>query len=384
MRIQNGLVFEEDRKFRQRDVWIRNGRFCTEAEYAAGRPAAPEEEETIDAEGMYVIPGLVDVHLHGAAGADFSDGDPEGWNTVLAFERANGVTSCCPAVMSLPAERIQEICALAGKWESVPQKQARMLGLHLEGPFLSPQKKGAQNEAYLRKPDREFLSRCISRSANRIRLVTIAPELEGAAELIEAFRGRLVFSLGHTQADYRTAKRALEAGADHITHLFNAMMPFAHRSPDPAGAAMDTPGCMAELICDGVHVHESMVRAAFALFPGRIVLVSDSMRAAGLSDGVYELGGQQVSVHGKKAVLSDGTLAGSVSSLMECLRKAVSFGIPKEAAVAAATADPAKSIGMYDQIGSVSPGKYADLLLLDRDFRLVRVITGGRTDQDEG
>ena len=159
-----------------------------------------------------------------------------------------------------------------------------------------------------------------------------------------------------------------------MTHLFNAMLPLGHRAPGLIGAAAEEENCMAELICDGIHVHESMVRAAFKLFPGRIVLISDSMRAAGMEDGTYDLGGQQVTVNGKLATLSDGTIAGSATNLYDCMRTAVSFGIPVEEAIAAATINPARSIGIYDRVGSLSPGKRADVILADRNLKLVKVI----------
>lgn len=198
--------------------------------------------------------------------------------------------------------------------------------------------------------------------------------MPGAFELIEALKDETAISLGHTSADYDTARRALDAGARHITHLFNAMAPFSHREPGLIGAAAEDQNCMAELICDGIHVHASAVRAAFAMFPGRIVLISDSMRAAGMGDGEYTLGGQRVRVKGKLATLSDGTIAGSVTNLYDCMRTAVSFGIPLEQAVAAATINPAKSIGIDNEAGAIAAGKQADVLLVDRDLRLVRVI----------
>ncbi len=380
MRIQNALVFDEDCRFRSHEVFIQNGKICSRAEYM--EKPDKDDDETIDAKGLYLIPGLIDIHSHGACGADVSDGDWNGLKELLAYEKAAGITTYCPTLMSLPKERLLELCASFGQWaeqwEQPNGEQAlrysRIAGLHMEGPFLMSSKRGAQKKEYLCLPDAAFLEECIRLSKKRLRMVTLAPELEGALELIERFRGKIRFSLGHTEADYDTAKQAMEAGAKHVAHLLNAMPPFAHRSPGPVGAAWDTPDCTVELICDGVHVHESMVRAVFALFQDRVVLISDSMRAAGLRDGTYTLGGQEVVVCGRQARNPDHTLAGSVCNLMECMQKAVAFGVPKEAAIAAATANPAKSIGIYDRVGSVTAGKYADLLLTDEALRLVRVL----------
>lgn len=371
MIIQNGIVFDEDRVFRKHDIYIKDGILCGEPE-TAGKPG----EEVIDADGLYVIPGLVDIHSHGAVGEDFSDGNMDGLRKILEYEKASGITSYCPTSMTLPKEHLLSVFAMADQAADLLQQKnyARMLGMNMEGPFLDPGKKGAHAEEHILLPEVDFFRKCNQNSGNRIRLVTLAPNREGAMEFIRELHGEVVISVGHTAADYTTAKMAMEAGAKHVTHLFNAMPPFAHREPGVVGAAADTPGCMVELICDGIHVHESMVRAAFSLFPERVVLISDSMRAAGLNDGSYTLGGQQVTVHGRRAELADGTIAGSATNLFDCMCTAISFGIPKEEAVAAATINPAKSIGCEDRVGSIAPGKYADLLLLDEAFQLVRVI----------
>jgi len=356
------------------DNWIRNVKKGNDD--PMGTLTDWENQEVIDAEGLYVLPGLIDVHSHGACGFDFSDGNPEGLAKILAYEAANGITSYCPTSMTLPPQTLErafaQIC-------DAPQGRgyARLAGIHMEGPFLDPVKKGAHKKEFLIPPDIGLFREWNAQSKGLIRLVTLAPNLPGSMEFIRQFSNEVHISLGHTATDYRTAREAFAAGADHVTHLFNAMSPFGHREPGLIGAAAENEQCMAELICDGVHIHESMVRAAFRLFPGRIVLISDSIRAAGLSDGIYELGGQQVNVQGKHATLADGTIAGSVSNLFDCMRTAISFGIPAEEAVAAATANPAKSIGIYDIAGSLTPGKRADLLLVDKNWRLIKVFQAG-------
>lgn len=373
MVIKNGLVYGEDQCFHKRDLFIADHRFV---EGVDGRDA-----DVVDAQGLYVLPGLVDVHSHGAVGFDFSDADAAGLAGILRYEKRCGVTTYCPTTMTLPKSQFFAMFDAMKELEVTPD-MAQIAGINMEGPFLDSQKKGAHAGSLIQEPDVAFFRECNARCAaacptqlgRRIRLVTLAPNVPGAMELIDALKDETTISLGHTAADYDTARKALDAGARHVTHLFNAMAPFSHREPGLIGAAAEDPDCMAELICDGIHVHASAVRAAFAMFPGRIVLISDSMRAAGMGDGEYTLGGQQVRVRGKLATLSDGTIAGSVTNLYDCMRTAVSFGIPLEQAVAAATINPARSIGIDGEAGVIAAGRQADVLLVDRDLQLVRVI----------
>ncbi len=370
MIIKNGLVFDsESKQFQIKDIFIKNQQFANEADMTDADLA-----EVVDAEGLYVIPGLIDVHSHGAAGFDFSDADPQGLAQILRYEKSCGITSYCPTTMTLDRERIFKIIDTLNQLEQ-KEDMAHVAGINMEGPFLDAKKKGAHVEQCIQQPDIDFFRECNQKSGNRIRLVTLAPNVPGAMEFIHALKDETKISLGHTAADYETAKEAIDGGADHVTHLYNAMQPFSHRAPGLIGAAAESDTCMAELICDGIHVHESVVRATFSMFPDRVVLISDSMRAAGMKDGSYELGGQQVTVDGKLATLADGTIAGSVTNLYKCMQTAVSFGIPLEESVAAATANPAKSIGIYDKVGSISVGKQADVLLLDKELNLKKVIT---------
>ncbi len=367
MIFKNGWIFREDKTFYKGDLRVENGRI---AEVAADCGPAGEGE-VIDATGLYVLPGLIDIHSHGACGQDFSDGDAEGLRKILAYERAHGITSYCPTSMTLSRERLLRVFETGRR--VAEEAPARVAGFNMEGPFLDPEKKGAHDEAYILKPDAEFFRECQAAAGGRIRLMTLAPNREGAFPFLEALGNQVHVSLGHTAADYETSRAAFQAGADHVTHLYNAMLPLHHREPGLIGAALDALQAMVELICDGIHVHESVVRSTFRSFPGRVVLISDSMRATGLADGVYDLGGQRVTVRGKLATLADGTIAGSVTNLYDCMRQAVAFGIPLEEAVAACTCNPARSIGIYDSVGSLTPGKRADILLADRDLNLVRV-----------
>lgn len=366
MIIKNGSVYQEDKTFVKKDLYIENG-FIVES---AGQITDHSE---IDASDLLVLPGLIDIHSHGAVGHDFSDGNTEGLEKILAYEYANGITSYCPTSMTIHREELEHLFERMGNFQE-GRGMAHVAGINMEGPFLDASKKGAHRQECIMAPDVDFFRKCNQACGNRICLVTLAPDVEGAMEFVRELHNEVSISLGHTGADYDTAKAALKAGANHVTHLFNAMLPLGHRAPGLIGAAAEEENCMAELICDGIHVHESMVRAAFKLFPGRIVLISDSMRAAGMEDGTYDLGGQQVTVNGKLATLFDGTIAGSATNLYDCMRTAVSFGIPVEEAIAAATINPARSIGIYDRVGSLSPGKRADVILADRNLKLVKVI----------
>lgn len=370
MIIKNGLVFEEDKSFQVRDLYIDNGKIVTSADQVS-------DKTEIDASGLYVLPGCIDVHSHGAVGHDFSDADVDGLKEILKYQRDSGVTSYCPTSMTLPKEKLQEIFGTAVALSELSDGElAHVAGLNMEGPFLDVPKKGAHVAEHIVDADAAFFRELNASCNNQIRLVTLAPNSPGAIDFIKAVKDETHISLGHSSAGYDVCKAALDAGADHVTHLFNAMQPFAHRDPGMVGAAAENDHCMAELISDGIHIHGSVVRAAFKLFPERVVLISDSMCGTGMKDGTYELGGQEVTVCGKKATLADGTIAGSVTNLYDCMKTAVSFGIPLGDAVAAATMNPAKSIGIFEQVGSLTPGKRADVLLADKDLNLVRVFTG--------
>lgn len=304
MKITNGLVFTEEGLFERHDVFVENGVF---AEKSGG--------EVINADGLLVIPGLVDTHFHGCAGHDFSDGTDEAVSAIVRYELECGVTTICPAVMALPETELECVFAAAGNCKSDV-----LAGVNMEAPFLSPEKSGAHDKRFLCAQDVALFDRLNALSGGKIKIVTVAPELENANGFINAASETSSVSLGHSAADYDCAVRAFACGANRVTHLFNAMSPFSHRAPGIIGAAADC-GAYAELICDGVHVHPSAVRLAFSIFGDKIILISDSMRAAGLPDGTYALGGQDVTVAGGKAVVAGtDTIAGSVFTLADCLR----------------------------------------------------------------
>lgn len=371
MRIIGGQVFDLEQGFVSREV-------CTDGALIA---ESSGDGTVLDASGCYVIPALVDVHFHGCVGEDFSDATPDGLQKIADYELSQGVAYLCPAGMTLPEDQLTAICANTAAHRAKNSGGAEVVGAHLEGPFLCASKKGAQNGAYLRDPDIPMLKRLQEAAEGGIRLITVAPEQPGAMDFIkEAVSMGIAVSLGHTAADYDTARAAYEAGANHATHTYNAMPPFAHRNPGVIGAAFDS-GAFAELICDGVHIHPSVVRATFRLFGAdRMVLVSDTMRAAGMPDGAYTLGGLDVTVKGPLCTLEDGTIAGSATNLMSCMRTAVSFGIPVADAVRACTFNPARSIGLDGRIGSLDVGKESSIVLLNQtDLSIRTVLFKGQT-----
>ncbi|MGM9618865.1 MAG: N-acetylglucosamine-6-phosphate deacetylase [Oscillospiraceae bacterium] len=369
MRITNGRVFDPAAGFVARDV-------CFDGEQIA---AESRGGEVYDASGCYVIPGLTDIHFHGCKGHDLSDGDAEGLAVMAEYELSRGVTQICPAGMTLLEEDLLRVCRNAAAHRRAGKPGAELCGVHLEGPFLSMAKKGAQNGAWLHAPDVAMYRRLAEAAEGLVKIVSLAPEEPGAMDFIRELGEEVVISLAHTTANYDTAAEALRLGARHVTHLFNAMPPFAHRDPGVVGAALDDPKTRVELICDGVHIHPAVVRAVFRMFGyERVVLISDTMRAAGMPDGEYTLGGQAVTVRGKLATLADGTIAGSATDLMGCLQTAVSFGIPLAQAVTAAAVNPAKDIGIFDRVGSLDVGKQANAVILDEDLRIRDVFFRGQ------
>ena len=368
MRVTGGQVFDLEKGFVERELHT-NGALLS---------AASGDGEVLDARNCYVIPGLVDVHFHGCVGEDFSDATPEGLQRIADYELSQGVTYICPAGMTLPEAQLTAICKNTAAHRAKNAGGAEVVGAHLEGPFLSTAKKGAQNADFLHDPDVPMLRRLQEAAEGCVKLVTVAPEQPGAMEFIRAATEMgITVSVRHTVADYDTAMAAFAAGATHATHLYNGMPPLHHRSPGVIGAAFDTPGVQAELICDGIHIHGAMVRLAFRLFGReRVILISDSLRATGMPDGQYPFGGQEIEVHGSRATIvgHPETLAGSVTSLMGCLRQAVRFGIPLADAVRSCTYNPAQSIGIEGRAGTLEDGKEASFVLLNKEDLSIRAI----------
>lgn len=327
-----------------------------------------------DAAGCYVIPGLVDIHTHGAMGEDFSDGNPAGMQPMADYYAAHGVTSFLATTMTLKEETLTPAMHTIRDFKR--QGGAKCAGIHLEGPFLCYAKRGAQAAENLHKPDADLFDRLNAASGGMVKLVTVACEEEGAEAFIRNVSRKCTVSLGHSTADYDTAMAGFAAGATHATHLYNGMPSFLHRAPGIIGAALDS-GASVELICDGLHIHPAVIRATYKMFGDKLNLISDSLRCAGMPDGDYELGGQPITVKNGKATLTGtDTLAGSSISMLDALRNVVKFGLPLEAAVYAASTAPALAAGLGD-IGAIEPGRAADLLVLDKDLNLKAVFVNG-------
>ncbi|MDR2182763.1 MAG: N-acetylglucosamine-6-phosphate deacetylase [Clostridiales bacterium] len=368
--IKNAKVFRADGAFQQGDVAI-------DGEYFSDASAGGTE---IDAGGRYAIPGLIDVHLHGCVGRDFTEADVDGIAKMARYQAENGITAICPTTFTLPEAQLDQACRNIAAACDTPEAAA-IAGIHLEGPFFSPHKAGAQNPAYMQPPNIQMVERLQAAAGGLVKILSIAPEMPGAMELIDVFADEIVCSLAHTTANYEIATEALARGARHITHLYNAMPPLGHREPGVIGAALDSPHCNVELICDNVHIHPAVVRATLRMFgDDRVIMISDSMAAAGLGEGTYEIGGLAVDVRGNTARLANnGPIAGSVSNLMQCVRTAVTqMNIPLAQAVKCASVNPAKAIGIFNERGSIAPGKYADLVLLNADLSIHAVYLRGK------
>jgi N-acetylglucosamine-6-phosphate deacetylase len=370
MRIEGARVFTPQGWFEERAL-------CAEGDRIVGWA----EGEVIDGSGLMAIPGLVDVHFHGAMGQDFCNGTPEAIETLAAYQASQGVLAICPATMTFPEERLQAIADAAASWVATGPHAgcADFAGINMEGPFISPHKVGAQNPAYVHAPDVAMFRRLQQHAGGLFRLVTLAPEVDGALEFVDALADEVGISVGHTCASYDEAAAAFQHGARQVTHLWNAQPPLHHRDPSVIGAAADHEHVCVELICDGVHIHPAAVRLTFRLFSGRVVMIADSMEATGMPDGSYELGGQTVHVRGNLATLENGTIAGSATNLFDCLRWAVQMaGIPLAEALTACTLTPARAIGVDDRFGSLAAGRVANVLLVDDDLRIQRIYLRGQ------
>lgn len=380
MIIDHVKVFTEDKKFTDGGIVIKNG---TIEQVYTERKRPQTEDEVLDGKGMYAIPGLIDLHFHGCKGDDFCDGSRDAIARIAEYEASVGVTAIAPATMTLPVEELEQILRVAAEYKKGPhsKKEADFVGINMEGPFISPAKKGAQDERNIIPCDVKVCERFLEVSEGLVKFMGIAPEeSENAVSFIEAVKDKVNVSLAHTNADYDTAMAAFNAGADHAVHLYNAMPAFTHRAPGVIGAVYDSKHVMAEIICDGVHIHPAAVRATFEMMgEDRMILISDSIRAAGMPDGSYTLGGLDVNVVGNRATLaSDGAIAGSVTNLMDCMKTAVkTMNIPLETAVACATINPAKSLGIDAEYGSIRAGKKAHIVLMDQELNVQQVIKDG-------
>ena len=370
---RNARIFCSDFQFRTGAFEVKDGRFG--AVLPENVPA-----DAIDLGGATVIPGLVEIHSHGNSGADFSDGDYEGLKKMAAFYARHGVTSFAPASMTLPYDVLERAFATAVQLKKEQPKGLSVLrGIQMEGPYFSYKKRGAQNPDYLKNPDFEGFKKLWEGCDGLVKIVDVAPELPGAREFTEQAAKLCAVSVAHTDSDYDHARAVFDAGASHLTHLYNAMPAISHRAPGVIPAAVETPGVTAELICDGYHVHPASVRLAFSMFGGdRMCLISDSGRCAGMPEGTqFQLGGQDCWLRDGVAKLADGTIACSATNMWVCLTNVIRWGVREEDAVRAATYNPACAIAADKEVGSIEEGKVADFLVCAPDYSSMQVYLGG-------
>lgn len=371
MILKNATVLNENFEFVKADIRVDGERIAE---------IAPEiKGEGIDLSGKLILPGVVDIHTHGAVGYDHCSGEADGLARVCEWEAKNGVTSFLPTTMTIGEDTIINAVKTVKKYMDESHSGATPLGVHLEGPFFSMAKKGAQPAEYIKNPDFDMFKRIYDASEGAVKLIDVAPELEGACEFIQKAKEYCTVSCGHTSGNYEDTMAAYAAGASHNVHLYNGMTGATHREPGVVGAAWDSEDATAELICDGVHIHPAIIRTTFKILGERLVMISDSLSGAGLADGTEfpDAGGHIITIKDGKATLADGTIAGSSTNLFECVRRTVKFGIPLEKVMYAASYAPAKVIGEDKNVGSIAVGKRADLVITDKDLNIEAVYVKG-------
>lgn len=366
MIFKGGKVFIED-SFKILDFELENGKF-SKIENKLDHSSIVYLDEYI------VIPGLVDIHTHGIAGFDFGDASSDEMKIMADSYIKNGTTSVLPTLVSLRENEYKnQIPKILDNYSG----NSPFVGINLEGPFINLLKKGAHNENSIQDINIELTEKLWNLSEGTIRLMTVAPELNGFEELYNYSAGKFKLSLGHSSCDTSTAKKAYNIGVNHVTHLFNAMNPLHHREPSIIGVSLENP-MIKELICDGIHVDDTVLKALFRAYSDEIAMVSDSVAACSLGDGKYSLGGLELTVKDKKAILSDGTIAGSAYTLFDGLKHLVSIGLRLEDVIRSASYIPAKAIGLDDKIGSIKIGANADFIVCDNELNIVKVYKNGQ------
>ncbi|MGC4804040.1 N-acetylglucosamine-6-phosphate deacetylase [Micromonospora sp. DT233] len=360
----NGKVVTPTGVVRQGCVEIDDDRITAVAEYPTAR------------DGHWIVPGFVDMHTHGGGGHTFTTGDVDSARAAAAFHLGHGSTTLLASLVSSPFELMRDATAAFRPLV----EEGVLAGVHFEGPYLSSARCGAQNPEFLRDPSTDELAALIELGGGVVRMVTLAPERDGALEAIKLLTAhRVVAAIGHTDATYDQTRAAVAAGASVGTHLFNGMRPVHHREPGPVVALLAAPNVVCELVADGVHLHDGMLTFATSTAgPERTALITDAMAAAGMPDGGYELGGQAVTVAaGVARLAAGGAIAGSTLTMDVALRNAVHAGIPMTDACRMVATTPARAIGLGDRVGALQVGLRADLVVLDDDLNLVRVMRGG-------
>ena len=346
--------------------------------------SVPADEEEYDLSGLILIPGFIDLHVHGAMGADTSDGTEDAIARVASYLAEHGVTSFCPTTMMIPKDSLERVLIASEHYAREERNGAKTLGVRLEGPFLSKEQCGVQNTEYAMLPSEEYVTELLKGfPKDLISIIDIAPELDGAMDFIRSLKNDYVLSCAHTSATFQCCKEAIAAGMKHGTHLFNAMNVMHHHEPGAVGALLDDPSVTCELICDGLHVHPAVLKIAIAVLgEDRAVVVSDSMRAAGMPDGEYDLGGKTVRVTNGRTDSGDGRLAGSTTNIHTEFLNLLKLGFPLKTALKACTLNPAKVIGKDKETGTLEIGKYADMVAMDQEYRIRKVWVNGRLVKD--
>lgn len=352
-------------------VTIRDG--TLEVEQVAHPPAQTQRVEGV------IVPGFIDLHVHGGDGADFMDADESANERILHFHAQHGTTALAATTLSASPQDLQAAVASIASTARTRPDGAEICAIHLEGPYINRERAGAQDPASIRRPDLQEVAALLALAPQMKWLMTIAPEIEGARDLIERYRDKITFSIGHTAAGYDEAIEALAWGASHFTHLFNAMSGLHHRDPGVAGAALTSESATAELIADAIHVHPAVLRLATKAMPQRIALITDAIRACGLADGTYKLYHHDVTVAGNTARLRDGTLAGSLLTMEGAVRNMVELaGLPLEAVLPLAAEVPARVLGIAGRKGMLAGGYDADVVILSEQLAVERVFVRGR------
>lgn len=338
-----------------------------------------DDDDIIDLQGYTILPGFIDQHTHGCAGYDTCDGNKKGIMAISKEMAKNGVTSYCPTTMTFPEDKLNDVINVINECIDEGLPGAYIQGINMEGPFINIDRKGAQKGEYVVAPDYDMFKRINDKANGMIKLIDIAPESNGANEFIKKAKKDCTVSVAHTNATYEQAINAFDAGATQVTHLFNAMTGLTHRAPGVVGAVFDSDNTKSELICDGIHISPAALRIAFKnLGEDRSIIISDSMSAAGCPNGEYELGGQKVYVKDGLATLKDGTIAGSTTNMFDEFINVLEFGIPLKQALKSLTINPAKQLGVYGKTGSITKGKYADLIVINNNLEIVMVIVKGK------
>jgi N-acetylglucosamine-6-phosphate deacetylase len=374
-------VYSEDILIENGFIKINNGKIV---EIGSMEELEKENEfEVIELPGHYkAIPGLIDVHIHGVNGADTMDATKEALDTMVTALPKEGTTSFLATTMTQEGKQIENALINAAQYieKQKPNGKAEILGLHLEGPFVNAKRAGAQPIQYIIDPDLALFQKWQSLTNGNIKLVTLAPERPGGLDMIRYLKSNgIIASIGHTDATFDEVDEAIDAGANHVTHLFNQMRGLHHREPGVVGAAFLRDELKAEIIVDGVHVRPEMVKLAFKQKQSEgLILITDSMRAKCLKNGKYDLGGQEVTVKNGKAVLEDGTLAGSILKLGHAVKNIIAYtGCPLEDAIEMASVNPAKQLNIYDRKGSIAVGKDADIVILDEEMEVYMTLCHG-------